>query len=216
VLYNVVYSFALYFKTCKFLFICRNICNTHYFIQKECKKLGLYSYKIVELESPTLGQAHTTTLGLQKADISPQENILIFNIDTFRPHFKLPNTLDFANIDGYLEVFESGGEEWSFVLPQNPLENKVIKTTEKQRISSLCSSGLYYFAKAGDFIRIFQIMINNNQTTKGEYYIAPMYNYLIKEGKDIRYFQISPQEIIFCGTPKEYESLKAKYENSLF
>ena len=33
--------------------------------------------------------------------------------------------------------------------------NKVIKTAEKERISNLCSSGLYCFKKTGDFKKIF-------------------------------------------------------------
>lgn len=212
VFYNAVNSFCHYFKTCKFLFVCRNLCDTRDFIQKECRKMGLDFYEIVELESTTLGQAHTTALGLQRAKIPREESLLVFNIDTFRPHFTLPKTLDFAQIDGYLEVFEAEGEQWSFVLPQSNGENKnkVAKTTEKERISSLCSSGLYYFARVGDFVRIFEKMLRSKSYTKGEYYIAPMYNHLIAEGKDIRYFQILLQEIIFCGTPKEYEHLIGK------
>lgn len=37
-----------------------------------------------------------------------------------------------------------------------------------------------------------------------------MYNYLIKKGADIRCYKIALQDIIFCGTPKEYETLKQK------
>lgn len=70
---------------------------------------------------------------------------MIFNIDTFRPNFSLPTTLDFCKIDGYLEVFEANGEQWSFVLADE--NDNVIKTAEKERILNLCSSGLYYLKK---------------------------------------------------------------------
>ncbi|EAI3127257.1 capsular biosynthesis protein, partial [Campylobacter coli] len=40
-----------------------------------------------------------------------------------------------------------------------------------------------------------------------EFYIAPMYNYLINQNKDIRYHEIDINDIIFCGTPQEYERL---------
>jgi hypothetical protein len=46
-----------------------------------------------------------------------------------------------------------------------------------------------------------------HMTVNGEFYIAPLYNYLIKNGKIIRYKLISNTEILFCGTPKEYEYL---------
>ncbi|EEU7339075.1 capsular biosynthesis protein, partial [Campylobacter jejuni] len=47
-----------------------------------------------------------------------------------------------------------------------------------------------------------------NDFSKGELYIAPMYNYLIKKGLLIKYHKISLDEIVFCGTPDEYERVK--------
>ncbi|EAH8353975.1 capsular biosynthesis protein, partial [Campylobacter jejuni] len=161
------------------------------------------SYESVRLEQETLGQAHTVRLGLERANIKDDESILIFNIDTFRPNFSLPTALDFCKTDGYLEVFEADGEQWSFVLADE--NDNVIKTAEKERISNLCSSGLYYFKKTKDFKEIFDRMKAENDFTKGELYIAPMYNYLIKKGLLIKYHKISLDEIIFCGTPDEYE-----------
>ena len=38
-----------------------------------------------------------------------------------------------------------------------------------------------------------------------EYYIAPMYNFSLKLGKDIRFNVIQKEEVYFCGTPIEYQ-----------
>ncbi|AXP09030.1 glycosyltransferase family 2 protein [Campylobacter hepaticus] len=208
VFYHVVNSFKRYFNEFEFLFIYRDIQDTKNFIQKECKKLGLLSYQSVKLDKETLGQAHTVMLGLKKANISDNESILIFNIDTFRPNFSLPTILDLSKIDGYLEVFEAEGDQWSFVLTDE--NDRVIKTTEKERISSLCSSGLYYFKSVLEFKQTFDIMRDKNDLSKNEFYIAPMYNYLIKKGLLIKYHIISLDEIVFCGTPDEYENLIQK------
>ncbi|HEC1890303.1 TPA: glycosyltransferase family 2 protein [Campylobacter jejuni] len=205
VFFYAINSFKKYFKDFKFLFIYRDIDDTKNFIKEECKKLGIKSYESVRLEQETLGQAHTVRLGLEMANISDDENILIFNIDTFRPNFSLPTVFDFCKIDGYLEVFEADGEQWSFVLTDG--NNNVVKTAEKERISNLCSSGLYYFKKAKDFKEIFDEMKEQNDFSKGELYIAPMYNYLIKRGLLIKYHKISLGEIIFCGTPNDYKRL---------
>ncbi|MBT0881595.1 capsular biosynthesis protein, partial [Campylobacter sp. 2018MI27] len=177
---------------------------------KECKKLNLKTYMVIELDFDTLGQAHTVYLGLEKSNI--KDDILIFNIDTIRPNFQLPNEEFLANCDGYLEVFEADGDNWSFILPGT--DNLVLKTTEKERISSLCSSGLYYFKNSNDFITIFQTMLANNETSRNEYYIAPMYNYLIKDKKSIKYYQIKQNEIIPCGTPNEYEMIIKKRKHN--
>lgn len=213
VFYHAINSFKQYFNEHEFLFVFRDIQNTENFINEECQKLGLKNYKAVSLSQPTDGQAETVFIGLKKANVSESESILVFNIDTFRPDFELPQDLALANIDGYLEVFEAEGEHWSFVLPESGDSNKVLKTTEKDRISSLCSSGLYYFREAKDYFNTFEKVIETNDRTKNEFYIAPMYNYLIKQGKDIRYAQISLDEIVFCGTPDEYQAVKKLIPN---
>lgn len=207
VFYHAVNSFNQYFEACKILFIYRDIQGTKEFINSECLKMGVTDYDCIELTSPTEGQAHTVYLGIEDANIDEDENILIFNIDTFRPNFKLPKELDFNTLDGYLEVFEADGENWSFVLPKGNETNEVKETAEKNRISSLCSSGLYYFTQCHEFKRIFKEIQINNDRSKDEFYIAPMYNYLIRRGMDIRYSKITLDKIVFCGTPDEYMKL---------
>ncbi len=133
---------------------------------------------------------------------------MIFNIDTLRPNFRLPQNFDLDKIDGYLEVFKGEGEQWSFVKTSDEKLCKVAKTAEKERISSLCSSGLYYFRKSEEFLSIFKTMQEKNKLEKGEFYIAPMYNALISQNADIRYELIDLNQILFCGTPSEYENLK--------
>ena len=93
-------------------------------------------------------------------------------------------------------------------MPSDEKLCKVAKTAEKERISSYCSSGIYYFKKSEDFLAIFKIMQEKKDLQKGEFYIAPMYNALIHKNADIRYELINLDEILFCGTPSEYEDLK--------
>ncbi|MCR6577731.1 glycosyltransferase family 2 protein [Campylobacter insulaenigrae] len=205
IFYHAVIGFKEYFNECTFLFIYRDIFETRKFIENECKKLQIKNVIFIELDKETQGQAHTVMLGLEKAKINDSESVLIFNIDTFRINYKLPN-FDYDYIDGYLEVFRADGEHWSFILPGN--DNNVLKTTEKERISNFCSSGLYYFKKTKDFKDIFYIIKKDNILIKNEFYIAPMYNYLIQKGKIIKYNEISIDDIKFCGTPEEYERFK--------
>lgn len=208
VFFHAVSGFVRYFNMYEFIFVYRDLCGTKDFIYAECKKLGLEDFCAVELQSLTQGQAQSVYEALCALKISDNENMLIFNIDTFRVDFVLPDCFDLEQIDGYLEVFRGDGEQWSFVLPK--ISHKVAQTAEKSRISPFCSSGLYYFRCVADFKAVFESMLKKCATTKGEYYIAPMYNALIAQGKDIRYYEINPKQIIFCGTPQEYENLKSK------
>ena len=197
-------SFENYFNTDLFVFAIRDIYNTKEFINNEIQKLGIKNFKIICLDNETKGQAETAYIALKAIDTD--EKVTIFNIDTFRYGYKKP---DFYNTcDGYLEVFQAPGEHWSFVEPGN--NNKVIRTTEKDRISDLCSDGLYHFKNKQLFIDLFEDALHNNETVKGEYYIAPLYNKLIKEGLEICYDLIEVNQIDFCGTPDEYQHLLIK------
>lgn len=198
-------SFSAYYDTDTFVIILRDVYETKAFVENELKKMGVKDYHIVVLNEETAGQAETVYLGVKDIPNIDNEPMYIFNIDTFRYNFKKPNIAE--KCDGYLEVFQGEGEHWSFVEAGDG--DKVIRTTEKERISDLCSDGLYYFKNTSEFKALFKVVKAKNLTTKGELYIAPMYNLMIAEGKDIRYVLIKDNEIDFCGTPDEYEALKA-------
>ncbi|MCD8521822.1 MAG: glycosyltransferase family 2 protein [Saccharospirillaceae bacterium] len=204
---HCVSSFSQYFSTEHFLFIIRDVFDTEEFVNRECKKLGISDYSIVTLQSETRGQAETVYLGLTSTNARKDDPITIFNIDTIRPGFLHPEIC--STVDGYLEVFRGSGDNWSFAKedPHNP--GRVIETAEKNPISDLCSDGLYFFRSAALFMEYYIKMEQDgkNGMTKGELYIAPMYNYLIRDERFISYKLINPVDIIFSGTPDEYTVL---------
>lgn len=198
---HAVKSFEKYFLTDFFYFIVRSDFDARNFVLSELGKLGVVNYEIFEIEGETLGQADTVYQGI--ATYSDDEELYVFNIDTFRPKFEKP---EFAQkCDGYLEVFHGVGDHWSFIEPGSDFS--VLRTTEKDRISNMCSDGLYFFKRKYDFDRAFETAKRKSDTVKGEYYIAPLYNILINAGKDIKYDLIEEAEIIFCGTPEEYSKI---------
>lgn len=199
-------SFEAYFKTDTFLFIYRDVYDTTNFIQQEIDKLGIVDYKLVCLPEETLGQADTVYQGISNIEVDSEEELFIFNIDSKILNFKKPDWL--AQCDGYLEVFKGDGNHWSFALPENSNSLKVVQTAEKERISDLCSDGLYYFKHKSIFEKLFLDAKENEQTTKNEYYIAPLYNQMIAQKAVIFYDLIANNQILFCGTPDEYQALK--------
>lgn len=197
-------SFERYFATDLFLLIVRDVYDTPRFVADRMAHLGVQNFIIHTLDGETAGQAETVALGLQDANIAAKEPIYIFNIDTFRYGFDKPDWVD--TVDGYLEVFEGEGDHWSFIAVDD--HDKVIKTTEKTRISNLCSDGLYYFKSKDLYLSLFEQAKAQQLTVKNEYYIAPMYNLLIAQGGQVGYVKITDNEIDFCGTPDEYQALK--------
>lgn len=208
-------SFEAFFGTERFVIICREIQDTPGFVRSECLRAGLPAsdLDLVVLEHETAGQAETVAEGLDRAGADPRASLTIFNIDTFRPDFRHPPELDLDVIDGYVEVFEGEGTHWSFVRPD--LEDlgafRAIEVAEKVRISNLCSTGLYHFRSVALFRELYAGIAEQDPSKLqgGERYIAPLYNTAIRQGRDIRYGLIGRDEVRFCGTPDEYEALKA-------
>lgn len=197
---KAVLSFKNYFNEQEFLFITRKELKSVCFIESKLVNLGVKNFKILELYSETLGQADTVYQGVNQ--LSDYE-LLIFNIDTFLINFEFPVWL--KNCEGYLEVFNAEGSNWSFI--EAGKNNNVLRTTEKDRISDLCSNGIYYFKSAKKFCKLVEHAYKSEDFTKGELYIAPLYNYLIRDGLPVLYKQVPSKNVIICGTPAEYEAL---------
>ncbi len=201
-------SFSHYFSSDKFLFIIKDVYGTHDFLVEKIKKMGIKDYSIYILENETRGQAETVFLGLKylekSCEINPDSPVTIFNIDTFRPGFKYPDIA--LESDGYLEVFEGSGDNWSFVKPLSGKNFSVEMTAEKNPISNLCCTGLYHFSMIKTFFDAFNHYLKKPESSweGGELYIAPLYNYAINSGSMITYNVIERSEVIFCGVPEEY------------
>jgi hypothetical protein len=197
---HAVASFEASFATTPFLFIAA--AEAEAFVRAEARALGVAEFEVATLSAPTAGQAETVEQGLDA--IGWTGPLTIFNIDTFRPGFAFPGEpLDSA--DGWLEVFRGSGANWSYVKPAPGPEPWAVETAEKKPISDLCCTGLYHFARASDFCRA--LADERARPQAAELYVAPLYNHLIAEGRRIGWRLIEPSEVIFCGTPAEYEAL---------
>lgn len=203
---HAINSFKQYFTTEKFLFIVRDAYETPIFVEQRIKSLGIVDYHISVLNKDTRGQAETVALGL--VDVNYQGSITIFNIDTFRPNFQFPDLNKMEG--GYLEVFQGDGDNWSFAKPLSNDTTLISLTAEKKPISNLCCTGLYYFSDINDYLDAYSDYLNKPKEMweKGELYVAPLYNFLIKKGIKIHYNLISRNEVIFCGIPEEYVEFK--------
>lgn len=201
-------SFKNYFETELFVFIVRDIHDTPSWVSEQVKLLGIERWVVLTLDTETDGQADTVRLGLKQLKEMQQidnDELTIFNIDTFRPNLTFHKII--KDTVGVLEVFLGSGDQWSFVKPKRNNCDEVKETAEKQRISPFCSTGLYYFNSANTFLSALEKYEKDYDWINGELYIAPIYNVLIEEDKKVRYYIIDNNDVIFCGTPQEYEIL---------
>jgi len=203
---KVIEGFSNYFNKEKFIFILQEDQVNRTFIERTIQAQGIENYEIIGLAGSTKGQAETVYLGLKKMK-ETEGSLTIFNIDTFRPAFEYPEWI--SEVDGYLETFNGEGSNWSTI---SYIGSNVTKVVEKQRLSEQCCTGLYYWSRVSDFFDCFEeyLTMPDHELVNGEYYIAPMYNYLISKIKKIKFNEISKENVIFCGTPLEYEALVLK------
>jgi len=155
--------------------------------------------KFIFLDKVTRGQAETSYLALKLCD--PEAPLVIFNIDTFFSSSTLETNLLNPSVDGVLGSFMSVENRFSFAALDHD-NQYVVEVREKEVISSNALTGLYTFKNLADFAETYEHHLAGNLTTKGEYYIAPMYNYLIANGK--KYILDYVDKHYILGTPSEY------------
>lgn len=185
----------------EFIFIVRKNNYNKEVIEKLCKKLGIEKFKFKEIEILTDGQA--TTAFLCDSLIDNEEDILIYNIDTYISGNEILKE-EMIKYDGYIPVFKSEGEKWSFIKLDS--EGKIIDVVEKIRVSELGSIGLYYFKSWRDYKNIYLKYKDEIKVKYKEVYIAPMYHYLIEENKNIGYIILKNENIHVLGTPEDLKN----------
>ena len=173
------------------------------------KVVAIYGDKVKSLhfkfiDKLTRGQSETACLA--KHLIDPSQSLLIFNIDTQFSSSSLPRNLLRKNIDGVLGAFYSEEPRFSFAALND--KGFVAKTAEKEVISSNALTGLYHFTYPEDFFEAAESAFAHNETTKGEFYIAPLYNHLIKKGR--RLIVDVADEVNILGTPEELQLFLTK------
>lgn len=162
---------------------------------------------IVETDGITEGAACTALLA---KDIIDKDQPLFFaNSDQFVEW----NSIEFmykmneTQADGGIVTFEATHPKWSFA-KLDPY-GLVTEVAEKNPISNVATVGFYFWKRGSDFVKYAESMISENIRVNGEFYVCPVFNQAIADGKKIRNFQV--QNMWGLGTP---EDLKFYLENS--
>jgi HAD superfamily hydrolase (TIGR01509 family) len=138
---------------------------------------------------PTDGvtQGATSSVLLAGPYIDNDTNLLIANSDQFLEWDSNAFLYESMNVDGCVSTFEQtdpSDKKWSYCsLDQNGFVNRV---AEKEVISMYANTGIYFWSKGSDFVKYANQMIEKDIRTNGEYYIAPVYNEAIADGKKIK------------------------------
>ena len=166
---------------------------------EHARKVGITRLKVISRKSVSLGQAETAFE--VASHIQSTDPLWIYNIDTFVKSGMRPS--DINGFSGCVYVFDSNDPSMSFVK-----FNKygiITDIAEKNVISNWATVGMYGFENVETFQNIyFNFYLNNKLLDlKGERYIAPMYEYLIRNQKQVFAHKISTDNIHILGTPSQ-------------
>jgi HAD superfamily hydrolase (TIGR01509 family) len=164
--------------------------------------------KIVEVDGVTEGAACTTLLA--KEYIDNDYPLLIANSDQFIEwdSNEFMYQMESNKLDGCILTFKSSHPKWSFVKIDD--NNLITYVAEKNPISDNATVGIYFWKKGSDYVKYAEQMIDKNIRTNNEFYVCPVYNEAINDGKKIKSYMI--KEMWGMGTPEDLNLfLEKKY-----
>jgi len=155
--------------------------------------------KIVEVDGITEGAACTTLLA--KEYIDNDSPLVMANSDQFVEwdSNEFMYKMIEQKVDGGILTFIGTHPKYSFAKIDE--YGHVTEVAEKNPISDIATVGLYYWAKGSDYVKYAEQMIEKNIKVNNEFYVCPVYNEAIADGKKIKTFNI--EKMWSLGTPED-------------
>ena len=144
---------------------------------------------------------------LAESLIDNDEPLLIVDCDIF-VDVDYDELVYYTQSDAALVVSENSSENYSYALVENGL---VTRVAEKEVISNNAISGVYFWKNGSDYIKYAKQLIGKDIRTNNEFYVAPVFNEAIKDGKTVSviktdtFYHLGTKEDIsmFLGEPSE-------------
>ena len=151
--------------------------------------------EIVQVENVTQGAACTTLLA--KEHIDNDEPLIIANSDQIVEWgMGIPQAREF---DAVIYTFEATHPKWSFAKVGE--EGFVEQVAEKKPISTTATVGVYHWQKGSEYVKYAEQMIAKDIRSNGEFYVCPVFNEAIEDGKKI--ITVGVNKMWGIGTPED-------------
>jgi HAD superfamily hydrolase (TIGR01509 family) len=164
---------------------------------------------IIEVDGLTEGAACSALLA--KEFINNDKPLFFANSDQFVEWSSLEfmYKMQETNTDCGIVIFESTHPKWSFVKINE--DDIVTEVAEKNPISNNATVGYYYWKKGSDFVKYAEQMIAKNIRVNNEFYVCPVFNEAIQDGKIVKPFKI--EKMWGLGTPEDLQNFLSNYNN---
>ena len=197
-IHRVIKNLGMEFdKEYMFILICLQEDFDKYDFTEFEKVIGHNSYDVVILDDVTEGAAQTVLTA--KDLINDDTPLMTMNSDQL-VDWDIERLFEMCEqFDGVIPCFYGEGNAWSYA---RTLDNGYVQeVAEKKQISNYATAGYYYWKKGSDFVKYAEQMIKDNSRTNGEFYVAPVYNWAVKDGKRVGVFMVD--KCYSLGTPED-------------
>jgi len=146
----------------------------------------------------------TATVLLARNHIDNDTPLLTVNCDQYLEWCPKEFIRNVKSYDGGVLTYTMTRPDGSFCVLDD--EGYVTRVAEKEVISNIGTIGIYYFGKGKDFVKYAEQMIKKNIRVNNEFYILPVYNEMIGDGKKIVIHHLRPDQKVWrIGVMDEYK-----------
>ena len=117
-------------------------------------------------------------------------------------------TAQVRGVDGLISTFTDDHPKWSFAATDSG-GRRVTRVAEKEPISDHATTGIYYWRNGSDYAAYTRQMIAKNIRVKNEFYVCPVYNEAIEDGKCVEICDCAAMWGI--GVPEDLETFIASF-----
>jgi dTDP-glucose pyrophosphorylase len=163
----------------RFVFICQRQHLDNYPL-REVLETAAPQCTIIGIDGVTAGAACTVLLACDHFD--NERPLMIANCDQWINYDidRYLNEFDAVRCDGWIMTMKADSPKWSYV--ERSASGRVERVVEKEVVSAEATVGIYNFRRGADFVVGASAMIEANERSKGEFYVAPVYSRLIRSG----------------------------------
>ncbi|MGD2711656.1 glycosyltransferase family 2 protein, partial [Escherichia coli] len=113
------------------------------------------------------------------------------------------------DLDGLIMTMKADDPKWSFAKINEA--GLVTEVVEKKVVSNEATVGIYNYKRGSDFCRHVKRMIERNERSNGEFYVAPVYTYMYQlDNSKVGVYNIGAEAdgMYGLGTPADLDLFK--------
>ncbi len=181
----------------RFIYICQEEHLKKYNLESELNRMSP-GCQIITIDHITEGAACTVLLAEKLID--NDDELMIANSDQYVDTDINDYVDKMGDFDGLIMTMPADHPKWSYIrFDEN---GYVTEVREKEVISHEATVGIYNYKHGSDFVQYSHQMIDKNIRVNNEFYVAPVYNEMIADGKKIVFHNVG-EKMHGLGTPED-------------